>query len=82
MLILLNLELTGACKVFCGAYSGDASSSLQSLILLMLYLNFSALETKLFGLSLTVMLLFLQSLLPTAVDGICFILDFFCELLQ
>jgi len=82
MVILPKLEFIGPCKVFCGAYSGDAAGSLQTFIMLMLYLNFSALKTKLFGVSLTVIHLFLKSWLPIAVDGICVTSDFFCELLQ
>lgn len=78
LLMLLKLEFIGPCKVFCVIYSGDASSALQSFIMLMLYLNFPASETKLFGLPLTVMHLFLKSWLPAAVDGICVTSDFFC----
>lgn len=80
-LILLKVEFIDPCKVFCEAYSGDILSSLRSFIMLMPYDIFSASETKLLGL-LTVMHLFLESWLPTAVAGTCVTSDSFCEFLQ
>lgn len=80
MLILLKLELASSCKVFCGMYSGDASSSLQ--FYNVNSFSLSALETELFVLSLTVMHLFLKIWLPTAVDGICVTSDSLCDLPQ
>lgn len=50
--------------------------------MLMLYLNLSASETKLFALLLAALCLFPQSWLPAAAEEICFTSDFFCELLQ
>lgn len=40
MLILLKLEFVSSCEVFCGVYSGDASSSLQSFIMLSQFQSF------------------------------------------